>query len=87
MLQGKEMAYSCPQRTIGTVTPSFSISLSLSLSLSLSFFHSLSTYNIIDICSGMENLIKSQKEAIIELEAKIQAHMEELKKVCNCQFL
>lgn len=29
----------------------------------------------------MENLIKSQKETITELEAKIQANIEELKKV------
>ncbi len=29
----------------------------------------------------MENLIKSQKEAITDLEAKIQANLEELKKV------
>ena len=33
------------------------------------------------LCRGMENLIKSQKEAITELEAKIEANMEELKKV------
>ena len=33
------------------------------------------------LCSGMENLIKSQKETITELEAKIQANMDELKKV------
>ena len=31
--------------------------------------------------SGMEQLIKSQKEGIKELEAKIQANMEEIKKV------
>ena len=29
----------------------------------------------------MENLIKSQKETITDLEAKIQANLEELKKV------
>ena len=33
------------------------------------------------LCRGMENLIKSQKETITDLEAKIQANLEELKKV------
>ena len=32
-------------------------------------------------CSGMESKIRCQKEAIVELEAKLQANMEELKKV------
>ncbi len=30
----------------------------------------------------MEQLIKGQKESIKELEAKIQANLEEIKKVC-----
>ena len=38
------------------------------------------------LCRGMENLIKSQKEIITDLEAKIQANLDELKKViCSKQ--
>ena len=36
-------------------------------------------------CSGMEQMIKSQKESIAELEAKIAANMDEIKKV-PCTF-
>ncbi len=35
------------------------------------------------MCSGMEQLIKSQKDAITELEGKIQANLEEIKKVAS----
>ena len=35
------------------------------------------------MCSGMEQLIKSQKDAITELEGKIQANLEEIKKVAT----
>lgn len=33
------------------------------------------------VCSGMEQLIRAQKESIKELEAKILANLEEIKKV------
>ena len=35
----------------------------------------------VSACSGMETKIKSQKEAITELEEKIRAYHEEIKKV------
>ena len=50
-----------------------------SLSLSLTA-DNLSAY------SGMENLIKSQKDMITELEAKIETNMEELKKVSSLRL-
>ena len=61
-----------------------SLSLSLSLSLYIYIYTLLCfTLCIIHLSRGMESLIKSQKETITELEAKIQANMAELKKVDN----
>ena len=65
------MASSYHLRTTGTQTHPIS-----------SFFQLLS----VTVYSGMESLIKSQKDMITELEAKIEANMEELKKVSSLHY-
>ena len=35
------------------------------------------------LCSGMENMIKSQKESIVEMTGRLQALQEEMEKVTN----
>ena len=38
---------------------------------------------LVSPCSGMENKIRSQKDIIAELEAKIEANLGEITKACN----